>query len=71
MSTIVVVGSGMMGSALAMPLCENGHKVRLVGSPLDNAIIEHGRKTNDHLTMKRHMTEGVEWYYFEEADKAM
>ena len=40
MSTIVVVGSGMMGSALAMPLCENGHKVRLVGSPLDNAIIE-------------------------------
>ena len=71
MSTIVVVGSGMMGSALAMPLCENGHKVRLVGSPLDNAIIEHGRKTNDHLTMKRHMPEGVEWYYFEEADKAM
>ena len=46
MSTIVVVGSGMMGSALAVPLCENGHHVRLVGSPLDREIIEHGRRTN-------------------------
>ncbi len=71
MSTIVVVGSGMMGSALAVPLCENGHRVRLVGSPLDNAIIEHGQKTNEHLTMKRMLPENVEWYYFEGVEKAM
>ncbi|MBQ4564465.1 MAG: glycerol-3-phosphate dehydrogenase [Lachnospiraceae bacterium] len=71
MSTVVIVGSGMMGSALSVPLSENGHKVRLVGSPLDAKIIEHGRKTNEHLAMKRMMPKGVEWYYFEEADKAM
>ena len=60
MSTVVIVGSGMMGSALAVPLCENGHKVRLVGSPLDTAIIEHGQKTGDHLTMKRTLPADVE-----------
>ena len=71
MSTIVVVGSGMMGSALAVPLCENGHHVRLVGSPLDREIIEYGRKTNEHLTMKRKMPKNVSWYYIEEVKEAM
>lgn len=71
MSTIVIVGSGMMGSALAVPLCENGHHVRLVGSPLDREIIAHGRKTNEHLTMKRMMPENVSWYNIEEVQEAM
>ena len=71
MSTIVVVGCGMMGSALSVPLCENGHTVRLVGSPLDDAIVAHGQKTNDHLTMKRKMPENVEWYFFKDVEKAM
>ncbi|RKJ50702.1 glycerol-3-phosphate dehydrogenase [bacterium 1XD42-54] len=71
MSTIVIVGSGMMGSALAVPLCENGHKVRLVGSPLDREIIEHGQKTNEHLTLKRKMPEQVSWYFAEEVREAM
>ena len=71
MSTIVVVGSGMMGSALAVPLCENGHHVRLVGSPLDREIVEYGKKSNEHLTMKRMMPENVSWYFIEEVKKAM
>ena len=37
---ITIIGSGMMGSALAFPAAENGHEVRLVGSPLDNDIID-------------------------------
>ena len=71
MSTIVVVGSGMMGSALAVPLCENGHRVRLVGSPLDDDIILHGQETGEHLTMKRRLPQTVEWYYFKDLEKAM
>ena len=71
MCTVVIVGSGMMGSALTVPLCENGHTVRLVGSPLDDAIIEHGKKTKEHLTMKKGLPESVEWYYFKEVEKAM
>ena len=45
MAIITVIGSGMMGSAMAFPACRNGHTVRLVGSPLDDRIIEHGKKT--------------------------
>lgn len=71
MSIIVVVGSGVMGSAFAVPLCENGHLVRLVGSPLDGDIIEHGRKTGEHLTMKRRMPEHVEWYTIDQVEEAM
>ena len=48
MSTIVIVGSGMMGSALAFPARENGNTVRLVGSPLDGEIIDACRATNRH-----------------------
>ena len=40
MATVVIVGAGMMGSALAFPARENGHEVRLVGTHLDREIIE-------------------------------
>ncbi len=71
MSVVVIVGSGMMGSALAVPLCENGHTVRLVGSPLDDAIIAHGQKANEHLTLRRKMPEQVQWFPFRDAQQAM
>ena len=33
MSIVTIIGSGMMGSALAFPIGENGHQVHLVGTP--------------------------------------
>ena len=71
MSTIVIVGSGMMGSALSVPLSDNGHEVRLVGTPLDGAIVKHGKETGAHLTMKRQLPTTVKWYPFEEVAEAM
>ena len=41
MATVTIVGSGMMGSALAFPARENGNEVRLVGTHLDREIIEN------------------------------
>ena len=38
MSNITIVGAGMMGSALAFPARENGHRVRLTGTHLDREI---------------------------------
>lgn len=29
-----------MGSSLSIPLLDNGHEVRLVGSPIDGEIID-------------------------------
>ena len=78
MSTITIIGSGMMGSALAFPARENGNTVRLVGTPLDRDIIEAVRKTNRHPKFDKHFPEGippfpagVEAYQFEEVDKAL
>ena len=53
MAIITIVGSGMMGSAIGIPASENGHEVRLVGTPLDREIIEHARKTGWHLNTER------------------
>ncbi len=44
MAIITVVCLGMMGSAITFPAAHNGHTIRLVGSPLDNDIIEHDKK---------------------------
>lgn len=71
MSVITVVGSGMMGSALAVPAADNGHEVRLVGTHLDRAIIESLRRDAYHPTLKLRMPEGVTAYQLEEIDRAM
>ena len=78
MATIVIVGSGMMGSALAFPARENGNTVRLVGSPLDGEIIDACRATNRHPKFAKHFPEGippfpagVEYYKIDELDKAL
>ena len=44
MSIITLIGAGQMASALTFPAFENGHEIRLVGSPLDDEIIERLRK---------------------------
>ena len=45
MEIITIVGAGMMGSAMAIPAHDNGHEVRLVGTPLDREIIDMLQKT--------------------------
>lgn len=71
MSIAVVIGSGMMGSALAFPLSDNGHSVRLVGSPLDSNIITSIRNKNWHPTLKFRMPPNVTAFPIEELDSAL
>ena len=37
MARIVIIGAGVMGSAMAVPAATNGHQVSLVGTHLDRA----------------------------------
>ena len=53
MARIVVIGSGVMGSSIAVPALDNGHEVTLVGSPLDDAIIETMRTGGAHPKLDR------------------
>ena len=59
---ITIIGAGMMGSALAFPAAENGHEVRLVGSPLDDEIIDACIATNRHPKFDRDFPVGVKYY---------
>ena len=63
---VVIIGSGMMGSALAFPTRENGHEVRLVGTPLDREIIEACRRSGQHPKFDRPFPPGMKYYQFEE-----
>ncbi len=78
MATIAIIGSGMMGSALAFPARENGNTVRLVGTPLDREIIDGCRRTNRHPKFAKHFPKGIppfpegcEFYQIEEMAEAL
>ncbi len=78
MATITIIGSGMMGSALAFPARENGNTVRLVGTHLDREIIDACRATNRHPKFAKHFPKGVppfpdgcEFYQIEQMDEAV
>ena len=71
MSTVTIIGSGMMGSALAFPARENGNAVRLVGTHLDRGIIDACREYNRHPKFDRDFPRGVEFFQIEELDRAV
>lgn len=71
MSVITIIGSGMMGSALAFPARENGNVVRLTGSVLDDNIIEACRKNGQHPKFDRPFPDGVEFFLFSEVEAAL
>lgn len=60
-----------MNSAITFPAFENGHEVRLVGSPLDREIIDGLRKDNYHITLKRTLHDGIRYYQMEEIEEAL
>ncbi|MDR0901335.1 MAG: hypothetical protein LBM92_01010 [Opitutaceae bacterium] len=71
MSIITIIGSGMMGSALAFPARENGHTVRLTGTHLDREIIDASRRTGRHPKFTKDFPAGLEYYQFEDIEKAI
>src|SRR2546429_9412486 len=70
MTTVSVLGSGIMATALSFPLADNGHDVRLVGTHLDRDIIDNIKKTGVHPGLDRKVPETVRAYQLEEAREA-
>lgn len=71
MAVVTIIGSGMMGSALAFPARENGHEVRLCGTHLDRDIIEACKETNRHPKFVKDFPNGVKFYQIEEVKEAI
>lgn len=71
MAIVTIVGSGMMGSALAFPARENGNEVRLVGTHLDREIIDACQKINRHPKFEKDFPDGVKYYQIEQLNEAL
>ncbi len=71
MATVTIVGAGLMGTATAWPLSDNGHSVRLVGTHLDGDIIRSCKDRRFHPRLKRELPEGVQPFYVEEIAQAL
>ncbi len=71
MATVTIVGAGLMGTATAWPLSDNGHKVRLVGTHLDGEIIKSCKDRRFHPRLKRELPEGVQPFFVEEIAQAL
>jgi glycerol-3-phosphate dehydrogenase (NAD(P)+) len=71
MAVITVVGAGMMGSALCVPLVDAGHEVRLVGTPLDREIVAVLRATGEHPKLKHALPREIRPFQVEELGAAM
>lgn len=70
MTTVSVLGAGIMASALAFPLTDNGHEVRLVGTHLDREVIDSIKSSGVHPGLGLKLPETVKGYYLEEAEEA-
>jgi len=70
MTTIAILGSGVMASALTTPLAENGHDIRLVGTHLDRDIIDRIQATGVHPGLQRKLPSSVRPYQVEQIDAA-
>lgn len=70
MTTVAMLGAGVMSSALTFPLADNGHDVRLVGTHLDRGIIDSVRATGVHPGLGRKLAEPVRPYQVEEIEAA-
>lgn len=71
MTKITIIGSGLMGSAIAYPLADNGHDVRLVGTHLDHDIISSCKERRFHPKLRRELPTAVQPFYIEELSRAM
>ena len=71
MAIVTIIGAGLMGTGTAYPLADNGHTVRLVGTPLDGetvkSCIEHGY----HPRLRRALPPGTKAYYAEQLGEAL
>jgi glycerol-3-phosphate dehydrogenase (NAD(P)+) len=70
MSRIVILGSGVMASALTFPLADNGHDIRLVGTHLDREIIDGVRATGVHPGLARRLPEPVRPFQLDQIEAA-
>ena len=62
MAKVLVLGAGMMGTAVTVPLTDNDHDVHLVGTHLDDHIIEEIHQSRTHPKLRSAVPTSVKPY---------
>jgi glycerol-3-phosphate dehydrogenase (NAD(P)+) len=70
MTKIAVLGAGMMATALATPLTDNGHEVHIVGTHLDRDAIDSMLQKGVHPRLTVRVPPSIRAYRLEEAAEA-
>ena len=70
MSVICIVGAGMMGSGICFPAGDNGHDIRLIGTPYDREIIDRVKKDGFHPRLGMKLPSTVTAWQYEERNEA-
>jgi glycerol-3-phosphate dehydrogenase (NAD(P)+) len=70
MTTIAMLGAGIMASALTVPLADNGHRIRLVGTHLDRDIVDSVQASGLHPSLNLTLPDAVRAYQLEDAEEA-
>jgi glycerol-3-phosphate dehydrogenase (NAD(P)+) len=71
MANVVILGAGLMGSAFSTPLADNGHSVRLVGTHLDNDVIEEIHESRVHPRLRVKLPAAVMPYSYDRLAEAV
>lgn len=61
----------MMGSALALPLVDRGHELRLIGTHLDDAIVAGLKAGAEHLTLRTPLPATIQPFFSSELHEAL
>lgn len=71
MSVITILGAGVMGASMCMPLVDRGHSVRLVGTHLDAAIIDSVLGNGLHPKLNVTLPREVQAFHHDDFDRAL
>ncbi len=71
MKTAVILGAGVMGTAMCRPLCDRGMDVRLVGTHLDEEIVASVRARNFHPKLNVALPAGIRAFRHTELAEAV
>jgi len=71
MATIAILGAGMMGSALAVPLVDRGHELRLIGTHLDSEIITELEAGREHPTLRLPLPSAIQPFHAAKLGRAL
>jgi len=69
MSKIIILGAGAMATAFAYPCCDNKHDVSIIGTHLENNLIDELNKKNFHSGLNLEVLKSIKFFKYESIKK--